>query len=125
MHKDKVETCGKRIEQALIIRNMKQSELCKLAKVPKSSLSLYLKGAYEPKQDRVYSMANVLKVSEMWLLGYDVPMENENVPHTAMELTDCEKMMLELFRLIPESQQQMLIRVVRGALGTKEEFREP
>ena len=31
---------------------MKQSELCKLANVPKSSLSLYLSGAYEPKQDR-------------------------------------------------------------------------
>lgn len=125
MHKDKVETCGKRIEQALIIRNMKQSELCKLAKVPKSSLSLYLKGAYEPKQDRVYAMANVLKVSEMWLLGYDVLMENENAPHTAMELTDCEKMMLELFRLIPESQQKILIQMVRGDLETNKQLLEP
>lgn len=125
MHKDKVETCGKRIEQALTIRDMKQSELCKLAKVPKSSLSLYLKGAYEPKQDRVYAMANVLKVSEMWLLGYDVPMENEIVPHTAMELTDCEKVMLELFRLIPESQQKILIQMVRGGLETNKQLLEP
>ena len=121
MNRKKTESCGKRIEKALIMRNMKQSELCKLADVPKSSLCLYLKGAYEPKQDRLYKMANVLNVSEFWLMGYDVPIDNEGVTSTAqIELTDCEKVMLDLFRQIPDSQQQMLIRVVRGALGTKE-----
>lgn len=118
---NKIETCGKRIEQALALRNMKQAELCKLANVPKSSLSLYLKGAYEPKQNRIYAMASVLNVSEMWLMGYDVPIDNEeSTSNVQIELTDCEKVMLKLFRQIPESQQQMLIRVVRGALGTKE-----
>lgn len=120
MNKKKTETCGKRIEKALIIRNMKQSELCKLANVPKSSLCLYLKGAYEPKQDRIFKMANVLNVSESWLMGYDVPMNNSETTTSHIDLTACEKIMLDLFRQIPEGQQQMLIRVVRGALGTKE-----
>lgn len=113
----KIESCGKRIDEALTIRNMKQSELCKLANVPKSSLSLYLKGAYEPKQDRIYSMARVLNVSDMWLMGYDVPMERTDTPRT-MELTESEKTMLDLFRLIPESQQKVLIQMIR--LQTKE-----
>ena len=117
MHKDKVATCGKRIEEALTIRNMKQSELCKLANVPKSSLSLYLKGAYEPKQDRIYSMARVLNVSAAWLNGYDVPMERKDASQ-AIELTESEKTMLDLFRLIPESQQKVLIQMIR--LQTKE-----
>ena len=117
MHKDKVETCGKRIEEALTIRNMKPSELCKLANVPKSSLSLYLKGAYEPKQDRIYSMAGVLNVSAAWLNGYDVPMEQKDT-HQSIELTESEKVMLDLFRLIPESQQKVLIQMIR--LQTKE-----
>ena len=121
MNLEKTESCGKRIEKALIIRNMKQSELCKLANVPKSSLCLYLKGAYEPKQDKIFKMANVLNVSEAWLLGYDVPMDNKTPkPAYPTDLTSCEKVMLELFRQIPESQQQMLIRTVRGALGIKE-----
>ena len=119
MNKEKTEACGKRIEKALTIRNMKQAELCKLANVPKSSLCLYLKGAYEPKQDRIFKMANVLNVSESWLMGYDVPMDNGETT-TNIDLTACEKIMLDLFRQIPENQQQMLIRVVRGALGTKE-----
>jgi uncharacterized HAD superfamily protein len=70
MCKEKTETCGKRIEKALMLRDMKQADLCKLADIPKSSLSLYLKGAYEP----IYKMASALNVSEMWLMGYDVPM---------------------------------------------------
>jgi transcriptional regulator with XRE-family HTH domain len=108
----KIESCGKRIDEALTIRNMKQSELCKLANVPKSSLSLYLKGVYEPKQDRIYSVARVLNVSDMWLMGYDVPMERK-YNHQAMELTENENVMLDLFRSIPESQQKVLIQMIR------------
>lgn len=120
MQKDKIETCGKRIEIALTIRNMKQSELCKRARVPKSSLSLYLKGAYEPKQDRIYAMADALGVSEGWLMGYDVPMAREEIHHSpTLELTDYEKAMLEVFRLVPESQQKVLIQIVRDGLRTK------
>ena len=120
MYNDKIDSSGKRIEIALTIRNMKQADLCKLAKVPKSSLSLYLKGAYEPKQDRIFKMATVLNVSERWLMGYDVPMERDARPAPSNDLTDMERVMLDLFRLIPEDQQQMLIRSVRGALGMKE-----
>ncbi len=119
MYTEKIETCGQRIEKAMILRKMKQSQLCKSAGVPKSSLSLYLSGAYEPKQDRVYKMALVLNVSETWLMGYDVPMER-NETTTPMELNEHEKTMLELFRQIPKSQQKVLIQMVRGGLDTIE-----
>ena len=119
MNDSKIESCGKRIEQALITRNMKQSQLCKQTGIPKSSLSLYLKGAYEPKQDKIYKMANVLHVSEVWLMGYNVPMERDVLSSTTtLELTDCERIMLELFRQIPESQQKVLIQMVRAGLDT-------
>lgn len=115
MHKEKTEMCGKRIEKALIIRHMKQADLCKLADIPKSSLSLYLKGAYEPKQDKIYKMAITLNVSEMWLMGYDVPMERE-LQTTSADLTSAERIMLELFRRVPETQQKILIQLIRDGL---------
>ena len=63
---------------ALKARRMKQVELCQLApSAGKLLLSLYLKGEYEPKQNRIYDMARVLDVSETWLMGYNVPMERE------------------------------------------------
>ena len=116
----RTETCGKRIEIALSVRNMKQCDLCKLANVPKSSLSLYLRGAYEPKQDRIYSMARVLNVDEVWLMGYDVPMEKERTttPIVEQQVTKEEQMLLDLFRKVPESKQEMVLQMIQVALNT-------
>lgn len=117
MYKERVEPCSQRIAKALDIRNMKQSDLCKYAKVPKSSLSLYLSGAYEPKQNRIYDMARVLNVSEAWLMGYDVPMEREenNSPEEP-KLTERERMVLEIFRKIPEDRQAEALELLQVAL---------
>ena len=121
MYKDKTETCGKRISTALKLKGIKQSDLCKLANIPKSSLSLYLSGAYEPKQDRVYDIAKALNVNEAWLMGYDVPMTREKEPSPISEpkLTEEEKMLLDLFRRVPEDQQQLVLRLIHTALGNQ------
>ena len=119
MYKGRIETCAKRIETALSIRRMKQCELCEIADIPKSSLSLYLKGAYEPKQDRIYSISKALNVSEAWLMGYDVPMERIDVKKmNTIEVTEDEQKLLDLFRLIPENQQQLVLQMIHAALNT-------
>lgn len=66
---------AERLKEALSIRNMKQSELAARTGIGKSSISTYLSGAYVPKQKNIYKMAQVLDVSEAWLMGLDVPME--------------------------------------------------
>lgn len=113
------ETCGKRIEKALEFRQMKQTDLCKLTGISKSSLSLYLKGAYVPKQDKIYKMANALNVSEKWLCGYDVPMERKELFLTD-NITSAERIMLELFRRVPENQQRILIQLIRDGLRSQQ-----
>lgn len=119
MYEGRIESCGKRIAKALSVRNMKQAELCKLANVPKSSLSLYLSGAYEPKQDRIYSIAQVLNVSEAWLMGYDVPMEKQNESSSAnIKITEEEQILLDLFRRVPEDKQEIVLQMIRAALGS-------
>ena len=64
-----------RIAEALNIRNMKPVELCEKSGVAKSSLSRWMKQYWQPKQKPLMAMARALEVSEMWLAGYDVPME--------------------------------------------------
>lgn len=126
MYKKKVETCGKRIAKALTIKGMKQSELCKLAKVPKSSLSLYLSEAYEPKQDRIYDIARALNVSEAWLLGYDVPMDRQvkkDSPSEA-ELSEGEKMWLELYHRVSDDTRDVLIKMMNSFDRLPEDRRE-
>ncbi len=120
MYSPRVESCGKRIAKALEFRKMKQADLCKLAKVPKSSLSLYLSEAYEPKQDRIYEMAKVLNVSEAWLLGYDVPMERQEDTSPEIKLSEGEKLLINLFRRVPEENQQLVLQMIQAALGSQE-----
>ena len=117
MYEERKSNCSERIVTALAIRNMKQSELCELTKIPKSAVSQYIKGTFEPKQDRISIIARALDVSEAWLMGYDVPMgrDKKNSPNE-LQLTEGEKMALELFRKIPEDRQAEALELLRVAL---------
>lgn len=64
-----------RIAEALRIRGLKQVELVEKTGIKKSSINNWLAQRWQPKQDAVLKMAQALNVSEMWLAGYDVPME--------------------------------------------------
>lgn len=108
MENRKTESCANRLALALSIRNMKQIDLCASTGIPKSAMSQYLKGSFEPKQDRIFLMAKSLNVSEAWLMGYDVPMEKEKLSPSEETLTEGEKLWLELYRKTPESSRPML-----------------
>lgn len=118
-----VEKCSTRIAKALSIRGMKQYELCEKTKIPKSAISQYISGAFLPKQDRTFLIAQALNVDPVWLMGYDVPMEKKEEPKTKkdspsepQQLTEGEKLMLELFRRIPEDRQPEALELLRVAL---------
>ena len=114
------EPCAARLKKALSIRNMTQAELCQKTKIPKSALSEYLKGLYEPKQDRLLILSDALNVDPVWLMGFDVPMEidNKKVAPSEANLTESERVVLELFRAIPEDQQPVVLAMIRAALCT-------
>lgn len=73
----KSSTFAKRLRALLDIRRMSQVELSRRSGVSESSISRYLKGAWEAKQDAVFAIARAADVSEAWLMGYDVQMEPE------------------------------------------------
>ena len=122
MEDERKDTCANRIRRALTIRGMKQSELCRITNIPKSAISQYITGCYEPKQDRIYLIAKTLDVSEAWLMGYDVPMERQkNIPQDKSELSEGERMLLDLFNRVPKDQQQLVLGMIRAALGNQEQ----
>ena len=112
------ESFSSRIKTALSVRRMKQTELCEKTRIPKSALSEYIKGAYEPKQDRVFLMAQALDVDPAWLMGFDVPMSpSGTISPSEPVLTEGELALLELFRKVPEAQQQMVLQMIQAALN--------
>lgn len=111
------EKCSTRLAKALAIRGMKQSELCEKTKIPKSAISQYLSGLFEPKQDRLYIIAQALNIDPVWLMGFDVPMEKEKeISPSESQLSEGEQLMLELFRKIPEDRQPAALELLRAAL---------
>lgn len=70
-----IDTFANRLDKAISIRKVKQSELSARTGIDKSLISNYLSGKYKAKQNNVYLLAKALNVNEAWLLGYDVPME--------------------------------------------------
>jgi len=70
---DKV-TCAERIREALSIRAMMQTDLCRMTGIPKSAMSQYYNGKLVPRQKKTQAIALALNVSEAWLMGYNVPM---------------------------------------------------
>lgn len=152
-----------RLKEAMKRNAISQSDLVRLTNIPKSALSQYLSGAFEPKKDRLGIIAQALNVSEAWLMGYDVPMRRQQKKHYDIDVdTACyseienpvlldiytyldtftqseleaelehlkaidsgkkaniipeERTLLELFRQIPADQRQLVLQMIRAAIG--------
>lgn len=70
-----------RLKSVMAEHKISQTELAKRTGISQSSISDWLNNRYEPKQDKVYLLANALNVSPAWLLGYDEPN-----PHQAQSM---------------------------------------
>lgn len=75
-----------RLKQIMVERGLKQVDIleaCKPycvkygVKLNKNDLSQYVSGKVIPKQDKLSILAMALKVNEVWLMGYDVPSEQD------------------------------------------------
>ena len=64
-----------RLRLAMNMREMKAVTLSETTGIPKGAISYYLAGKSQPKADRVYYLSQALGVSEVWLMGFDLPME--------------------------------------------------
>lgn len=66
----------KRLKYLMDINKISQTKLADAVGVSKSMINSYVKGTYKPKQNTLTQLAKFFNVSETWLMGYDVPMED-------------------------------------------------
>ena len=101
-------------------KGIKQAELARLTGISRGAISNYVLGRYEPKSDIINKFAKALNCSEMWLWGYDVPMQRQELllPDEPT-LTEGEEALLKLFRQIPEDAQKMYLEVLRASLKSQ------
>lgn len=99
---------SERLRELMEERGLRQVDILNLCQpychkygvtLSKSHLSQYLKGSFEPKQDKLTVLAHALNVSEVWLMG----LSDDPVPHHhsyATNLSHYEISIIETFRLL-------------------------
>ena len=95
-----------------------QEELAKrMGYKSKSTINKIELGINDIPQSKIVQFAEVLGTTPAHLMGWN---EDEKISPEEPKLSEGEKMLLDLFRQVPEEQQQLVLQMIRAALGTKE-----
>jgi transcriptional regulator with XRE-family HTH domain len=95
-----------------------QEELAKkMGYKSKSTINKIELGINDIPQSKIVQFADVLGTTPAHLMGWN---EDEITPPEEPQLSEGEKLLLDLFRKIPEDQQQLYLRILRSALGNQE-----
>ena len=113
----RISSSSDRIKEAMGIANKTQADLVKETGLNKSTISRYLSGVCEPKQKAVAKLALSLNVSEMWLWGYDVPMEKKKPLQGNSGLSESKKQLLALAEQCSEEDAEKLLQMMQILLG--------
>lgn len=91
-------------------------ELEKLTGVKKSSLQRYASGiTTKIPLDVIEKLSIAFNVSQEYLMGW----EEKEIPPSEPQLTEGEKVLVDLFRQVPEEHQQMVLQMIRAALSNR------
>lgn len=96
-------TFADRLKKILEIRNMKQVELCEKTKLSSGLINKYLKGKAFARQDKLSLLAEALNTNEVWLMGYDVPMDKNYGKTKIAEINVINLSTNEIIKKIPHS----------------------
>ena len=72
------------------------------------------------RRDKIADLAKALGTTPAYLMGWkEEKIEKESSP-SEPTLTEGEKVLLDLFNRVPEDQQQLVLQMIRAALGSRE-----
>ena len=92
-----------------------QKEIAEIVGVAPSTFNEWVKAKKYPRMDKVEMLANYFGILKSDLIED----KTEEKPPGEIQLTEGERMLLDLFRLVPEKDQQMVLEMIRVALKTK------
>ena len=106
-----------RIKSEMLRNSMTLLEIEQRTGIKKSSMQRYVSGETgKIPMSAIEKLASVFGVSAAYLMGWDEKKDSPSEP----QLTEGEKILLDLFREVPESDQQMVLNMIRAALGNRE-----
>lgn len=110
-------TRSERIKALVEASGKSYQELEKLTGIKKSSLQRYASGATTKiPLDVIEKLSVAFNVSQEYLMGW----EEQKTSPDKLELTEGEKLVLDLFRRVPEERRDLVLQMIRVALSQQE-----
>ena len=110
-------TVGNRILQRRKELDLTQEELARrMGYKSKSTINKIEMGINDIPQSKIKKFAEVLATTPSFLMGWDVEENSLEEP----KLTEGEEILLDLFRRVPEDKQELVLQMIRVALGNQE-----
>ena len=109
------ETFARNLSYYLQRSGRDQKEVAEVVGVAPSTFNEWVKAKKYPRIDKIEILANYFGILKSDLIEEK---EQKNPPEEP-RLTEGEKMLLDIFRLVPEENKQMVVEMIRAALKTK------
>lgn len=110
---------SRKIKELRLEKNMTLEEVGKIVGVGKSTVRKWETGMIANMgRDKIALLAHALGVTPAYLMGWNEEQKTSNSPNEP-KLTEGEKLMLDLFRKIPENKQEVVLEMIRLALKTQ------
>ena len=108
---------GQRIRSARERKQMTLDEVAKHCKTTRQTIYKYENEIVTHiPYDKIELLSECLDITPSYLFGWEEQKTSPDKP----ELTEGEKLLLELFNRVPEERQEMVLQMIRVALGQQE-----
>ena len=114
------EGMAQRIKQLRQDRGLTLEQVAEVVGVGKSTVRKWETGMIaNMRRDKIADLAKALETTPAYLMGWKEEEDKKDSPND-LPITEGEKMLLNLFRKIPESDQEMVLQMIQVALGSRE-----
>ena len=111
------EIFGKNLAHFVERSGRDQREIAEVIGVAPSTFNEWLKGRKYPRIDKIEALSNYFGILKSDLIEDST---GKNLPPSEPPLTEGEKALLDLFNRVPKDKQQLVLQMIRAALGSQE-----
>ena len=110
---------GSKINRLRLEKGMTLEQVGNIVGVGKSTVRKWEQGTIANMgRDKIERIATALGTTPAFLMGWNEKTEMENSPNET-KLTEGEELLLQLFRQVPEEQQELVLQMIQVALNRK------
>ena len=115
------EGMARRIKELRQARGLTLEQVADVVGVGKSTVRKWETGMIaNMKRDKIADLAKALDTTPAYLMGWKEDEEEKKDSPAEQQLSEGEKMLLDLFNRVPEDKQQLVLQMIRAALGSQE-----